>query len=272
MIKIKAEKKDIIEDYFHKSVYTNSHLGWFDWWEIPRGNGSFWVDDSSKGYFIALQRSGSDTLWLHDFYAASAPEGYPLAKTLRSVLPSGRHSVYTISSHNWFSNLLKENGFSASDEIIQLETEDIFLPSLSYDSEINPFDTDLAEMICNTVETAFPPLWRFSLNELLYAWKCSNYKRIACCNGQPAGYLLADIQDDNAHIERIAVSSVFHHTGIGSSLLNCMIRDCLSKGIGKFGVNTNRKNASAVSLYKKMNFRITGKTYPVFHRNIYGKL
>ncbi|MBQ6342983.1 MAG: GNAT family N-acetyltransferase [Anaerolineaceae bacterium] len=270
MKNISLQEKDIVDSLFQNSIYTNNHLGWFDIWQILNNNGYILLDEEkAKHFLIALQPVTSDILWLHSFYVSSIPENYPLSDKLKNNLSSGRHSIYTIASHKWYSDLLKRNSFRVSDEIIQLETADITHPAIREDPKVSEFPADLANAAWENCESGFPPLWRISKKEFAFAHSSSNYRRMILQDGKPIAYLLADINNEDCYIERLLVSPDYQKKGFASSLVLRMIKDCHKIGISKFLVNTNANNTEAIRFYKNLNFRTNGERLPVYHRFIY---
>ena len=269
MITAEASQKEEFDSLFEKSIYQNKHLGWLDLWSLADVGGTVRIDQFREKYFLlGIQPSGNHICWLHSFYASGDPEGYPLHERMKSCLPAGRHSVYSISSHNWYCNLLKKNGFTKCDEIIQMETAEIILPKNNFDIEPSDFSTSQTEEIRRFCEPSFPPLWRFSEEEFSLAVKTSNYKIVIKVGTKTAAYLLADISDDNCHIQRIAVSPEYQNLGAGSKLVHKMINDARSCGINNFSVNTNSNNKAACHFYKVMNFKILDEIFPVYHEYV----
>ena len=108
MRKLSVSDREVTESRFKTSIYTNCHLGWFDCWKIAETSGDLWLDEiKEQKYFIALQHIMPDIHWLHTFFSTSAPSSYPLFTILKRLLPPGNHSVYSISSHKWYSSFLE---------------------------------------------------------------------------------------------------------------------------------------------------------------------
>ena len=270
MKNVSSTDKNFIENLFIDSIYTNSHLGWFDIWQITNNNGFILFEEEKSNHFlIALQPVTSSIYWLHSFYSSSSPKTYALSDKLKNNLPQGRHSIYTIASHKWYSDLLERNGFRISDEIIQLETTDISLPDISENLKVNEFPSEMVNAAWVNCEFGFPPLWRISKKELSLAHESSNYKRVITYSGNPIAYLLADINEEDCYIERLSVTPDFQKNGFATSLIAHMVKDCHKIGISRFLVNTNLNNKEAIRFYKRLNFRENGERLPVYHRFIY---
>ncbi len=267
MRSVTPAERESVESLFQDSIYQNSHLGWLDLWELQTANGSIWLDTFRRNnYLIGFQPSSPSIVWLHSFFAEKIPGEYPLAKKIKELLPPGKHSVYTISSHSWFNKLLEKNSFHQSDEIVEMETAGInFSVHGDFDSDYTLSDV-LSISDVETCEAIFPPLWRLNGTETALAYKTSSYKLAISSDGQLIGCLLADFADDNCHIQRIAVFPEHQNRGAASLMLRQMVTDAKQSGIKSFSVNTNRNNANAVQFYEHLNFSIQGKHYPIYYR------
>ena len=253
--------------FFHDSIYSNVHLGWIEPEKLCENNGSFWYDEVRREeYLIGILPNSSDLLWLHSFFSSSHPNHYPLTAKLKSCFSSGTKSIYSFSSHVWFSTLLEENGFRKCDEIIQMETETLEIPDIDFDYRISELTENDAENILGNCETSFPALWRLSSAELSLAINASNYTRMIKKGDTVQAYLLADLEPDDCHIDRIAVSQDYQNRGMATALIKQLAADMRDKGIFKFSVNTNDKNEAAIRFYKRLNFEITEDIIPVYHR------
>lgn len=254
---------------FEGSIYQNSHLGWLGLWDLYAADGSIWIDTFRHGNFlIGLQPCADSILWLHSFFADKIPGDYPLAHKIKELLPPGRHSVYTISSHSWFNKLLENNSFHKYDEIVELETTEINLPRRNAPDGSFSFNYSLSDSVIESCETVFPSLWRLNTAEADRAKETSSYKLAVVSNRQIIGCLLADFDDGNCHIQRISVFPAFQNRGAASFMIRQMVKDAEKNGITSFSVNTNRNNTTALHFYEHLNFSIQGKRYPVYNRYI----
>lgn len=261
--------KDYIDSLFSDSIYQNTHLGWLDLWTLPGSGGSICLfDQGSPKFLIAIQSVSDSISWLHSFYCDRRPSDFDLIRPMKSILSSGKKSIYAISSHAWFSELLENNGFIKCDEIIQMETDGIILPPCAEPLHLQKLSIDDLSSILSDCETAFPPLWRLVSYELETAVKTADYAESVRNKDGISAYLLAEITDDNCHILRLATNTAYQRQGIASSMVNDMIRLCMKTDIHHFSVNTNKKNSAAVSFYHSLNFSQVGSVFPIYHRFI----
>ena len=267
---VSFSERDSIEPIFNNSKYQNTHLGWFDLWQLEPNGGCIFFDENHSGsVLISLQPAFQNTVWLHSLLSVNDPAGYDLTGALKKALPHGSSSVYSISSHLWYSRLLAENGFRQCDEIIQMETDQPSVLKRFYDNEQYPIQESDIDLVHEMCESAFPPIWRMRKSEYTAALREADYKVLVRRGSEILGYILASVEPDNCHIMRLAVNPEHQHQGIGAELTCRLIAECIKKGIRNFSVNTNKKNSAAVQLYQSLNFMISGQTYPVFNKLIY---
>ena len=269
MRSVTPAERESVEFLFQNSIYQNNHLGWLDLWDLPAANGSIYLDTvRHSNFLIGLQPSSTSIFWLHSFLADKIPGEYPLPKKIKELLQTGRHSVYTISSHSWFNKLLEKNSFHKCDEIVEMETTEInFSVHDNFENNYTLSDA-LSISDVEACEAIFPPLWRLNRAEADYAYSASSYKLAVLSNRRLIGCLLADFADDNCHIQRISVFPEHQNRGAASLMLRQMVADAKQSGIKNFSVNTNRNNANAVRFYEHLNFSVQGKRYPVYYRYI----
>ena len=271
MIRLKPSQNEKAEQVFAKTIYRHSHMGWLDLSEIGNAGGYAWLDSRAMGKtLIALQPIAEDCFWLHSFYSLKEPGNYDLSGKLKEILPPGRNAVYAISSHNWFNELLEINSFSLCDEIIQFVTNQIRMPENSGPYiPVKPHSMAQMDIYANC-ESAFPRVWQLGRFEFQEAFADASYIRAVYIDEQPAGYLMAQMEPDNCHILRLAVSKDHQSKGIASVLVHDLIRECHEQGITDFSVNTSRNDNAAVSFYERLNFQLIPERFPVYCRYISG--
>ena len=81
---------------------------------------------------------------------------------------------------------------------------------------------------------------------------------VAVENGKVVGYVQADIHNDEAVLEDIAVAEEYQVKGIGKRLLNKELKALKRKGAKIVLAEVHYKCASAIPFYYNHNFRITG--------------
>ena len=268
MKQLTAQDKELSDRLFSDFYYRNEHLGWFTALDLPaRGLGkTCLLEHDGKQFLAAFQEIAPRKQWLHSFFQEGDTEPFSFREFPEYRELFSRQTIYSISSHIWYTRLLKFNGFMQCDAVIQMETELLRLPKETASGiEIKSFDLDLADRLLESCETAFPPIWRLCPTEFTFEVEQAPVRLAAFLNGAPAGFVTADIAEGNCHILRLAVSPEHQGEGIATALLTKLFLDCVRQdGIDTFSVNTNQKNAPAVSLYEKFGLEIRGKRFPVF--------
>ena len=251
------------------SPRQNIHLGWMDLSEIEPSSKIIRIEETDHGkILLGLQHVGGSIYWLHSFCCPSEASVYDLSGALKTCLPSGDNKIYAISSHLWFSELLEKNSFVKCDEILQYESGDLSVPKVQTGYQIRPLTGEqIREAFA--CETVFPPLWRLGSREFVKAFQTSSLNIFIGINGDFAGYLLADPDEDNCHINRLAVPQEYQNSGAATALLSAMAEECRARNITHFSVNTNKNNTAAVNFYLRRNFSREGRTYPVYGRYIH---
>lgn len=265
MKKIIPSQKKQTEEFFERSIYQNRHLGWLDLWQLHETGGAVFSDRET---LLGFQPVRGDIIWLHTFYSKNNPLQRDIIGNIRSCLSSGLYSLYSISSHKWYSSLLESNGFQKCDDIIEFMTGDIRPAGKQSCGEalIQEFHPEEYDTVRNKCEQAFPALWQLSKFEFDFACDDANYKRIIQIQDEIIGYLLADIDENSCHIMRIAVAPSHQRQGFAALLMNDLIRYCAAGNISLFSVNTNKKNSAAVCFYESLNFHLQNEAFPVYHR------
>ncbi len=267
MKQLTAQDKELSDRLFSDSFYKNEHLGWLSAWELPTlGLGNILLlEHNNSRFFAAFQDIAPGKQWLHSFFQETDTEPFSFREFAGYREIFSQKTIFSISSHSWYAQLLKFNGFTQCDAVIQMETESLRLSDdKPVKTEIRPFDIDTAQPLRKKCESAFPLIWRLTSAEFACAVSESPVRLAAYIDRKPAAFLMADIREENCHILRLAVASDRQGEGIASALLSNLFLDCLGKGITNFSVNTNQKNAPAISLYEHFGFEIRGKRFPVF--------
>jgi ribosomal protein S18 acetylase RimI-like enzyme len=89
---------------------------------------------------------------------------------------------------------------------------------------------------------------------------------VATIDEKVVGYVLADIHNDEAVLEDIAISKKLQGKGMGKRLLNKEITVLKHKKVKHVRAEVHYKCSSAIPFYYKHNFRITG-----FAQDFFGK-
>ena len=114
------------------------------------------------------------------------------------------------------------------------------------------------ESIKNILNSDFDDFWNYNILKEELNNKNSRYL-VAKLNNKVIGFAGIKIVIDEADIMNIVVKKNFRNNGIGSLLLENLINLSKSLNISSLSLEVNEKNISAISLYKKFNFKEVGK-------------
>ncbi len=81
---------------------------------------------------------------------------------------------------------------------------------------------------------------------------------VAICDGKICGYMGAWYILDEGHITNVAVHPDFRGDGVGQMLVETLISDGISKGLGAFTLEVRESNEAAQKLYRKCGFEPAG--------------
>lgn len=91
---------------------------------------------------------------------------------------------------------------------------------------------------------------------------------VALENGEPAGYCIGAVAQDNcweAWILRLRVSAPYRRRHIGSDLLSTLLAELIQKEVSTVQLSVAPGNTGAQALYRKFGFEVTA-----FHRGYFG--
>lgn len=81
---------------------------------------------------------------------------------------------------------------------------------------------------------------------------------VAICEEQVAAYALCYGTMDEGEIPTIATNPSFLHMGIGTKLLQSLLRECYKRGIRQVFLEVRVSNEKAQGLYHKCKFEVVG--------------
>ncbi len=86
----------------------------------------------------------------------------------------------------------------------------------------------------------------------------SGYSRVALLDGAAVGYASMQLIYDEAHIRKICVDPAYRRAGIGTLLLNHIIKEAAALGAEGVTLEVREKNASAIGFYQTNGFKGEG--------------
>lgn len=131
--------------------------------------------------------------------------------------------------------------------------------------EIRDFQLDDLAEVLQIESRSFEPRLQYGWHVFLgYACKGAVF-RVIVCDGNTAGYIIADVEDSTCHIISVAVLPEYRNRGLGSSLLSSALAECQRRGAKGASLEVMVDNMPAIKLYLKFGFKIVK-----FIRGYYG--
>jgi len=190
-----------------------------------------------------------------------------LFPTVYEALPDPKPQVSALGISNWFSYLLANNGFIENNRIVILFWDAAFEPlppHLSSCLHLRQMTSSDLIAVLKLDHQAFKPIWQISLDALSTAFHQSAYATVIERDDHIIGYQISTTTNNSTCLERLAVSPEQQGQGIGAALVYDLIDDFHLSSAMHLTVNTQQDNLASQSLYKKMGFKMTGESYPVF--------
>jgi len=167
----------------------------------------------------------------------------------------------------WFTNLLRRNGFTLHQHIVTLEREaGLALPDTSPNSSvfIRMMLPDDLERVAEIDRLAFEPIWQNSLKQIRLAYELSAYATVAEIDDQIVGFQISTSNMFAYHLARLAVLPENQHNRIGFMLVSDLIKRARQERIWQLTVNTQDDNHSSLTLYHRVGFTLSDDKFPVF--------
>jgi len=132
--------------------------------------------------------------------------------------------------------------------------------------KLREFNLSDLEVVRKIAKTSFSYSWPEIYFEKLYTEYPRNFF-IAETDKKLVGYILGHSRANKSGlIKTLVVDPNYRQQGIGKELMNFTIQRLEREGVKEIFLHTRRKNRVAVSLYKKLEFRII-KTVKDYYRN-----
>ncbi len=263
-----------IANLIYFETFVHRHLDWrspLEWLGSPH----YWVAEQNGMLLAALAcpPDPEEIAWIRLF---ASTDRLSLQQLWRSMWDVAQEelarlhdtTVAVISLQEWFRPLLKGSGFSEHQEIVTLEWRPSQLPPRSEvnDLVIRMMTPDDLPRVAEVDASAFEPLWQNSPAALRQAFPQAGLATVAELEGNLVGYQITTYNPMGGHLARLAVHPLAQRRGIGSQLLNDLLRQLTRRNIARLTVNTQGDNQRSMKLYQNLGFKRTGETYPVFAR------
>ncbi len=241
----------------------------FDWWSIEDLGAYVRTDHAGvSGVCIAPVAGDPACAWLR--WAAVADGSVPsrewmtlLAQALSEHRAQGVTDVWCVLSRGaWLTGYLRSAGFEKWDEIITLEHRAPGALSPAAMMLRDAQSSDAADIAALDM-VAFRAPWRYSISVITRVINMVSLMRVAVPPApgpahtharQLLGYLCATLQDESAHIIRLAVDPAHAGRRIGSQLLVDAIDHLSARGAARITLNTPA-SFDTLGFYQRHGFR-----------------
>ena len=272
-----AEKSDrkIIEDFLDQAIAIHRHLDWrspLDW----LGNKYFLISGSNRtiSALLICTAEPDEVFWIRFF---GSLEFLPLNSYWQQLLsfflddfsdqPS-QPIIASIAYLDWMKNLLEDGHWKIHQHVVQLK----WIPGSSQKTgrkwpeelTIRPMRSSDLATVTKIDHDCFKFIWRQSRDVINRAYHHSSYTTVAMLNGEVVGFQISSSHRSIAHLTRLAVSPRFQKRYIGQALVHNMLKHFHRPWIHEITVNTQQDNETSLNLYRKMGFKITGESFPVY--------
>ena len=266
-----------VNDLLFRSNRVHTHLDWHDaqtWIDLTDVPILLaWHGSRLVGVMAASQPMGG-TCWLRIIAIADALPARPLLHRLWqdmcAVLKQMHiHTVGLLIISDWLSNYVAQLGFSYTEDIITLQRDGTYVPPAKSKPPIirNASNDDLPRLV-EVDHMAFVPPWQLSSNDLRQAKRIAATCTVATQDDTIIGYQLSTVFRKSGHLARLAVTPETQGKGIGSALLDQLIRQFSRRGVTTITVNTQSTNIKSQRVYAYYGFERNGYDLPVWMASI----
>lgn len=260
-----------IANLIYFEPYIHRHLDWrtpLDWLGVPE----YWVIEQNGQINAALAcpPDPAGVAWIRLFSHAAtltSPEAWEMLWGAAQAFFAGQRglTVAAILLHDWFREVLLDNGFTEQQQIVLLEQNNAPFREIPIPPGvlIRSMNHDDLPAVTRLDAAAFSLLWQNSLASLQRAYSQAGPATVLIIEDQIVGYQISTKNPFGAHLARLAVDPKYQGRNLGYLLVQDLLRQAWRLGIQKVTVNTQSDNRSSLKLYQNIGFIPTGERYPV---------
>ncbi|HSO26740.1 MAG TPA: GNAT family N-acetyltransferase [Anaerolineales bacterium] len=262
-----------LANLIHFETHVHRHLDWrspLDWLGYEP-----YVVAEYRGKIVAALACPPDpphVAWIRLFAVAGAT---PLDLAWRVLFPLVEETILStdpvakvtgIPLQNWMADLLSENGFVHSHDVVMLNWGSGQLPPERHTPNgfIRPMTLDDLACVWEVDQAAFVPEWQNSLESLELAFRQAAVATVFEQDGALYGYQISTPTPVGGHLARLAVHPAMQRQGVGYSLVRDVLGQFNRRGARRVTVNTQHNNHTSLALYQQVGFRQTNERYPVY--------
>lgn len=267
----RAQDKWTISRFLAEALFVHKHLDWkavLDWIEdVPF---LLYFEGTRLSGVLSCAADPPGVNWIHCFASlTSMNPTLNFSRFLDELKQSHKTSVttlYSVGLQDWFCRVLDTVGSDIKQNIVVLAWNGTpsVEKSIPEGFTVRPMEPSDLEQVLLLDNIAFEPIWSFSKSALAQAYLQSEHASVAEKSDRIIGYELTTANHFSAHLARLAVNPDFQGHNVGTTLVTEMIKYFTSCGQSQITVNTQDDNYSSLALYKKLNFQLTGDSFPVY--------
>lgn len=267
------QHRQAVDDLLFNSYQVHTHMDWFDpidWLDrFPQLTRLAWQGDELAGV-LGVSAPFNGASWLriaavHD----DAPPQTTLTALWDDLIPQlsdqSAQSVSLLMGRNWIKRFLLALDFRFVEDVVTMQRTNGHLPppeDSAYRIRVAG-QGDLHRMAAID-SMAFKPPWQMTLAEIRQAQRTAEFCTVAELDQQIVGFQISTLYRDGAHLARLAVDPAYQRQGIGSRLVQDILRRFMRHQLMSITVNTQASNLRSQRLYHQFGFSRNGYDLPVW--------
>jgi ribosomal-protein-alanine N-acetyltransferase len=256
---------------------VHTHLDWYatdQWLEGVHGPICLAWQQGQLAGLLAMSQPLDNTCWIRLAAVQNRIDATPMLHSLWETMAHdlrqrGIDQVYVLVTKNWLAHEVTALGFEHEELVITLCRQSEHLPESEPKGDTPRFviraaDYDDLEDIVQIDHAAFEPPWQFAPDELRQAFRVADNCTLAVRDHVIIGYQLSTLYRASGHLARLAVMPSVQGMGVGTLLVDDLIRRLWARDIWVITVNTQESNYRSQHLYFRFDFARSGHDLPVW--------
>jgi N-acetylglutamate synthase-like GNAT family acetyltransferase len=234
---------------------VHTHLDWYatdQWLDGVHGPICLGWQQGQLGGLLAMSQPLGNTCWIRLAAVQNRTDTTSMLHslwetTVNELRGRGIEQVYVLVAKNWLAHEVPALGFRPEELVITMCRQSQHLPELQPVSDsirftIRAADYDDLEDIVLVDHAAFAPPWQFAPDELRQAFRMADSCIIALRDHVTIGYQLSTLYRASGHLARLAVMPQVQGSGVGTMLVDDLIRRLWARDVWVLTVNTQESN------------------------------
>lgn len=260
-----------VRDLLFRSIFVHTHLDWHDTDNWLESNEAILRLAWQNGWLVGvlgISRPLNQASWIRLACVSDYVNPEMVLASLWAELSAGLRDqgvsiVGLLAIREWIGRYAPVMGFEYQEDIITLARASHHLPDPPANRpSIRVVELRDLESLARLDETAFSPPWQMSLSELRQAYRMASSCTLAYLDQTMLGYQFSTLYFDGAHLARLAVAPQAQGKGVGTALLDDLLRRFARRGVFGITVNTQSSNTHSRNLYSRFGFQTNGFDLP----------